>query len=185
MNSQVQDGKRALISLSFKQLCLFKGTRCPRKCLCPCLGISVLRLLSMPDVCWSSTHVGELWALNLVLLGLVGDLVYQHNTAPKAVTFHSACSILLVDFCSSFLTCVTLPLNCTEFPFSSFLIDLPDLSFKSMILFSPVHQFIHSFNNIIECQMGVKHFALCYNKIYGLMRERHIWQRIPVLNRQL
>ena len=75
MNSQApRMAKGAGISLSFKQLYLLKGQDVLESAFVLALELpSVLRLLSMPDVCWSSTRVcGELWALRTVLLAICG-----------------------------------------------------------------------------------------------------------------
>ena len=73
------------ISLSFKQLCLLKGQDVLESAFVPALEFpSVLRLLSMPDVCWSSTHVwGELWALNAVLLASGWPGISTQHSPPR------------------------------------------------------------------------------------------------------
>lgn len=156
----------------------------------------VLRLLSMPGLCWSSAHIwDEQWAQSTELLafcGKAGISVAQYTpaTPSQLLSIPLPPSLFRILFPLSRPMLLKQPTNYTEllpFTFLFLLIDLPDLSFKSMICFSSIHWYIHLFIQqiFIECQPCVNHLALCYNKMYSLMGQTDIWQIILVLNRQL
>ena len=167
----------------------FEGTRCPRKCLCPCLGTSLSAEIPEHARCLLVLHPCVGWAMGTAhgVASYLWVTWYVSTTQPpNAVTLHSACSILLQDFVPlswPVLLCLLITQNSLSLPsvnwFARSVFQRYDFIFSSPSIYPFIQQIF------IECQLGVKHFALCYNKIYGLMRERHIWQRIPVLNRQL